>query len=226
MKTTAQPDLLNFHAASSENAVAEAVKEIWPSLEAVCAPSPAIRREGLQQLESIVSPPESLLLVSQLSSLLRDPEIDIRCRALRLLVGIASGAKTTLEREHEIRQVVAGCLARASLGDVAMLLACGAEEDANRAALGRLFNLYAPISTLLAELAASRSQPVALRQEAIFFLGNLGFADAAPVLRKLAERLAARQRGQGVMPFAPPVDNGEAPLLPLLKKALAQLEGL
>ena len=95
-------------------------------------------------------------------------------------------------------------------------------------------NLEAPITRMLnacphagahlAEILADRGVPLTIRQQAVHFVGQVGFLEAIPALERLAARLEARRSGQQSMPFAPPpATQDESELLPEIHQTLLML---
>jgi hypothetical protein len=89
--------------------------------------------------------------------------------------------------------------------------------------LYQLFNNCPTAGKHLGEILSRREHPLAIRQRAIYFVGQVGYTEVLPVLERLYNRLEARQNGQYAMSFASRAINHDDNILPVLRIAIDRL---
>lgn len=223
MTNLLQPVLLDV-APRAEQLSAPDREKLWGTLEDLCHRDGEARREALHALGAWGQLPASMLVLHQLLFVLRDSELENRQLALQLIATLIDRSDLDIQSQLAIRQAVGSWLKKTSENELGFLLECSGVKKELRGDVGRLLNLNAPVRLLLEEYCAARSNELKLRQEAVYFIGQLGFEDSLPVLRKLLQRLETRQQGQRVMPFAPPATEDDSALLPELRWAISRLE--
>lgn len=166
---------------------------------------------------------ESPLVAYVVIRMLDDADDDVREQAIRQL-GVAVRDNPGEAFSVRAREIIVGALGKYNHRDLFNLLQSATMDESLRGDVGRLLNLSPKTGELLADVAGDRSAPLAIRKEAIYFIGQLGFAVALPTLERLANRIEARQKGQGLMPFAAPAVTEDQALLPALLDAVQRLQ--
>lgn len=223
MVSVLQPTLLDLVPAA-QGISPEMRETLWVTLEALCHVEKGIRAEALSVLQSLDDLPASMLVLHQLLMVLRDTQLENRQQALQLVAMQVVRADWDLQSQLAVREACANWLKKASLEDVSLLLECSLERKGLRGDVLRILNLHASVRLALEEIIVLRSKGLGLRQEAVYCIGRLGFVDSIPVLRKLLQRLEARQQGQRSMPFAATEIAEEAGLAPEVRHTISRLE--
>jgi hypothetical protein len=88
----------------------------------------------------------------------------------------------------------------------------------------RLLGACSVAGEYLADILANRQYPVVLRKQAAYFIGKVGYVDAAPVLERVAGRLESRVNGQSIMFDTGAGESDESSLLGTIQEALERLK--
>lgn len=155
--------------------------------------------------------------------LLDDPDTDVRNEAIRQL-GIVVAEIPSDAVSLRVREIIGSALGKFDHRDLFGLLLSSSLDATMRGDMGRLLNLNPRSGELLADVVGDRSVPMSIRNEAVYFIGQLGFSQALGTLERLANRIESRQRGQGAMPFAAPANPEDAAMLPAIQEAIKKLQ--
>ncbi|MBN2045458.1 MAG: hypothetical protein JW757_10595, partial [Anaerolineales bacterium] len=126
-----------------------------------------------------------------------------------------------------VRRHLISYLAQMRTRPVFCLLQAASTQPALEAHVTRLLNACPHAGTHLAEIFSDRGVPLAVRQQAVHFVGQVGFLEAIPALERLAARLEARRNGQVTMPFVSSASaQEENELLPEISQTLWMLHAV
>ena len=217
------PQLGLFEFEKTATGTAELFPAVWRALEGSASPDVIDRNRGLDDLISLDAPRLSPLVAYMLATRLVDPNIKFRRRVIQTLGDIilnSNGDKMPIEVRRHLK---AHC-AVVGRGTVLSVLEVADFDPEIESQIAAIFNLCSHSGAILTELIADRKVPVLLRQQAIFYIGKVGFIEAIPRLERLADRLTSRGNGQKRMSFAPPNEPDESTLLNGVQIALEQLK--
>jgi hypothetical protein len=193
------------------------------TLENLIAPDPDLRENALEELESLEGFKEQPLMVYLLATRLLDPDLEIRFHAVQILGKLldfdppAGGLPdkslktlteftTQLEKEQLIK------LLEVSVGYLA------AEES-----IVNILKLCSYAGKALGGIVNDRKLPVEVRQQAIYFCGEVGFLSTETAIRNLIQRIGKEKARPGLIPTRRK-HLDEKRLLPFAVAALTKLE--
>ncbi len=217
------PQLGLFEFEKTVTGTAELFPAVWRALEGLASPEASDRNRSLDELLAMDAPRLSPLVAYMLATRLVDPNLKFRKRVIEVLGDIISngnGEKLPLE----VRRHLKGHCTVIGRGTVMAMLEVAKVDPSVESQIAAIFNLCSHSGAILTELMADRRVPVLLRQQAIQFIGRVGFVEAIPHLERLAERLISRTNGQKRMSFAPPSEPDESTLLTGVQTALTLLQ--
>jgi hypothetical protein len=196
--------------------------DIWDAAGAFISPELEIRCEGFRRLDEADAARNYALAAYLFFTRLTEPDIELRTRIVAALSNVfiptdgyaleKSPAFLTLTHElsgMRTRQVFA------------LLQVVDFDKSADYQ-VAALLEYCSYAGDHLAGILANRSLPLSIRKQAAYFIGQLGYMDALPVLERMSTRLTQRRIGRD--DYGDAVDPGdECSLLPLLQDALAVL---
>jgi len=216
------PQLGLFEFEKTATGTAELFPAVWRAMEGIASPDANVRDQSLDELISLDAPRLSPLVAYMLATRLVDPNIKFRKRIIQTLGDIISNANRE-KMPLEVRRHLKAHCAVVGRGTVLAMLEVADFDPSVESQIAVIFNLCSHSGAILTELIADRKVPVLLRQQAIYYIGKVGFVEAIPRLERLADRLTSRRNGQKRMSFAPPNEPDESTLLEEVQIALQQL---
>ncbi len=222
MTTHTQPTLFVLEETASTQAV-ELFPGVWTAAEALVAPDAPVRHAALDNLidlgASRISPLIAYLLVTRLA----EPDISLRKRIIKTLADVLTFDLEGNPAPDEVRQYLYTHLSQMRRRQIYAILQVAAEEIDLRPSVARLLSACSYAGDTLIDILGDRKAPLSVRQQAVYFIGEVGFLDAVSFLERLANRLDSRINGQKSMSFAPALAAVDAALLPDIKDALKLL---
>jgi hypothetical protein len=197
---------------------------VWSAAEALCGPNEKLRREALTQLVELGAPRLSPLVAYLISTRFSDPDMVLRTRAVRIIGDLLALDPKGNATPEPVRRHLVTNLGQMRTRNVFHLLEVVVEEPDTAPQVNRILNACPYAGKHLADIAQDRTLPLALRKQAVLFIGAVGYLDAISTLERLANRLSARGSGQQAMSFAPPHQADENELLPIVRSVLLLLQ--
>lgn len=222
MTTHTQPHLLFVEGETSTGAL-ELFPSVWSAAENMTSASASVREEAIDQLVELGAPRLSPLIAYLFATRLTDVNIQLRARVVETLGEVLSPDEEGYSAPDEVRSHLIAHLSQMRQRTVFSILHVAVERPDLRTFITRLLNSCPYAGIHLGSILADRSCEFEVRKLAAIFVGEVGFLDAVPTLKRLKNRLESRQNGQDTMPFAPPSMANEAELLPEIIQALALL---
>ena len=217
-----QPMLFDF--ADTATGAVEFFPEVWSATEKLTSPDLMVRRDALDRLIVLDAPRLSPLVAYLVATRIFDQNLELRYKAVYVLGKILSPRETGKLAPPEVRlHLKEFCLQMSARGFINLLEVADAYPEAE-SKVAALFNLCSQSGETLAKLMSDRRIPIAIRRQAIIFIGRVGFLDAIPALEKFESRLESRINGQKSMPFAPPSNSDESSLLFVVQTTLTFLK--
>jgi HEAT repeat protein len=177
---------------------------VWGAAEGLTSPDVNVRTASLNRLLELGAPRLSPLIGYLLATRISEPDLDLRCRIVQALGELLVVDAAGRQAPDAVRRHMITYLAQMRTRPIFCLLQAAINEPDLEAHITRLLNNCPHAGTHLAEIFSNRGAPLAVRLQAVHFVGQAGFLDAVPALERLAARLDARRNGQQSMPFAPP----------------------
>jgi HEAT repeat protein len=216
-----QPPLFVFGEAVT--GTVELFPAVWSATEALAAPDVASRNQGLDRLLELEAPRLSPLVAYMLASRLSDPDVYIRRRVVYILGDLLVPDAQGRVAPESVRRYVTAYLSQMRTRSIYNLLEVAVNDPQAEKSICQLLNASPYAGRHMADILIERKNPLLIRQNAVRFIGLVGYLDALPVLERMVSRLEARQHGQQAMSFAPPTTPSEEDFLPYLHEAIKNL---
>ncbi|KAA3648680.1 MAG: hypothetical protein DWQ07_00335 [Chloroflexi bacterium] len=220
MTTQAQPQLFALESASGE---LELFPAVWQAAEKLSSPDVSQRTAAVEELAELNAPRLSPLVAHVLITLLSDPHLPLRATVVEIIGDVLEADNEGRPAPEEVRKTLRHWLSQMRTRPIFAILQVSVAHPHLWGHVARLLNDCPYAGVQLADILADRRHDVAVRQQAAHHIGEVGFMDALPVLKRLESRLETRLGGQRQMPFAPPSAVDETALLPSIKTALKML---
>lgn len=216
-----QPPLFEFGESSSGSV--EIFPAVWSAIEALIDPEVSVRRSSILQIANLDAARVSPVVAYLLTTRITDPDLEVRGGVVNILGHILNPGLGIKAATPTVRQQLAAHLAQVHTREVFALLQAVEFNSALEDQVSTLFNSCPYAGNHLVYIVSDRKIPLAIRKQAVYYLGKVGYQDAIPALERIEVRLAARTNGQQAMPFAPPDREDESELLSSIRVALKGL---
>ncbi len=213
-----------FDFADTATGAIEFFPEVWSAAEKITSPELMVRRDALDRLIVLDAPRLSPLVAYLVATRIFDPDLELRYKVVDVLGKILSPRETGKLAPPAVRlHLKEYCLQMGDRGFIHLLEVADAYPE-SESKVAALFNLCSQSGENLAKMMSDRRIPIAIRRQAIIYIGRVGFLEAIPALEKFESRLESRMNGQKSMPFAPPSASDENSLLPVVQTTLTLLK--
>lgn len=204
--------------------VKEASRPVWETLTRLVSPDPDLRRKALEALPQLEGYPREPLLVYLLATRLTDPDLEIRLQAVRMLGGLLGREGGAGQLGRTALEYLAGYLAGLEISQYVSLLEVSAAYLAAEKPLSSILKMCSYAGKSLSGIVNDQKLPVNIRQQAVFFCGEIGFLNTAPALKALIQRVEKDRGRADKQPGGRISQDRESLYLPALA-ALSKLEG-
>ena len=198
--------------------------QAWKTLEDLIDPDPELREKGLEDLESLDGFEEHPLMVYILATRLSDPELEIRFHAVQLLGKLVDHELTGDILPEPSFRILTNFTTEMDKSQLIKLLEVSAAYLAAESALTNILKLCSYAGKALGGIVNDRKLPVEIRQQAIYFCGEVGFLNTVDVIRNLIQRIEKNRANPGQSATRKKHLDEES-LAPYAVTALAKLEG-
>ncbi len=214
-----------FEVIETSSGLLELFPAVWSAAEGLTSPDVRTRNTAFNRLVELGAPRLSPLISYLLATRIVESDLALRCRIVHALGDLLVVDEHGHLAPDAVRRHMIAYLAQMRTRPIFCLLQAVITDPSLEAHLTRLLNTCPHAGTHLAEIFSDRRASMPVRQQAIHFVGQVGFLDAIPALERLAARLEARRNGQQSMPFAPPPDpqQDESVLLTEIHQTLRML---
>ena len=220
--TPVQPTF--FEVIETASGLVELFPAVWSAAEGLTSPDVRARNTAFNRLLELGAPHLSPLISYLLATRILEPDLTLRCRIVQTLGELLVVDEDGHQAPDAVRRHMISYLAHMRTRSIFCLLQTAIANPNLEAHITRLLNTCPHAGTHLSEIASDRGAPLPVRQQAVHFVGQVGFLEAVPALERLAARLEARRNGQQTMPFAPPpATQDESELLPEIRQTLWML---
>jgi hypothetical protein len=223
--TPVQPTF--FEVIETSTGLLELFPAVWSAAEGLTSPDVRSRNAALNRLLELGAPRLSPLISYLLTTRITDPDLSLRCRIVQILGDLLVVDERGHQAPDAVRRHMISYLAQMRTRPIFCLLQAAIADPSLEAHITRLLNTCPHAGTHMAEIFSDRGAPLHMRQQAVHFVGQVGFLEVVPALERLAVRLEARRIGQQSMPFAPPpATQDESELLPEINQTLWMLRSV
>jgi HEAT repeat protein len=216
-----QPPL--FELGDSSAGTTELFPAVWNAIEALISPEASVRRAGILQITQLNAARLSPVAVYLIATRITDPDLEVRASVIIALGSVLNPGLGHQTATLVVRQQLAAYLSQIHTREAFALLQAAEFSHALVDQIASIFNSCPYAGNHLVFILSDRKTSMAIRKQAAFFLGKVGYQDAIPALERIEARLTARTNGQQAMPFAPLEREDEASLLPPIQEALRAL---
>jgi len=203
--------------------IVELFPAVWQATECLTSPDPSTRQLGIDVLLELGAQRVSPLVAYMVATCLSDPDIYLRRRAVIIVADVLTSDLNSKQNPEEVRKVIVNYLHNMNEATVFGLLEVAVADPQVEKSIYHIFNACPYVGRYLGDILSQWKNPLLIRQQAIYFIGLVGYLEALPVLERLFNRLEARQIGQFAMSFAPPTIKSDDDLLPYLRVAMDRL---
>jgi len=196
----------------------------WLTLENLIAPDPALRESALEELAELEGCQEQPLIVYLLATRLLDPELEIRFYAARILGDWVDFDCPSQALSEKTLNILTGFTNQLDQSQLVKLLEVSAAYLAAEEAVGNILKMCSYAGKALSGIVNDRTIPVEIRQQAIFYCGEVGFLNTVIAIKNLIQRVQKNQARAGLIPTRKK-HLDEEHLLPFAVAALGKLEG-
>jgi len=195
----------------------EETSVVWGAAEALTSPDLETRHAGLQQLVSQDAVRQHPLVAYVLISKLVEPDIALRSHIVDALAEVVIPNGHGDPADAPSYSTLATHLTGMRTRQIYALLQVVDYDKSNEPKVIGLLDHCSFAGGHLSCILATRTVPLHMRKWAAYFIGQMGYLDAMPILERLAARLETRQNGRselGVM------DDDDAGLLSTIHTSL------
>jgi hypothetical protein len=198
----------------------EKTSVVWGAAEALTSPDLETRQAGLEELVSQDAVRQHPLVAYLLISKLVEPDIALRAHIVDALSDVVipngHGEPALAPSYNTLATHLTGMRTR----QIYALLQVVDYDKSNEDKVIGLLDHCSFAGGHLSCILATRTVPVHMRKWAAYFIGQMGYLDAMPILERLAARLETRQNGRSELGG---MDEDEADLLSSIRSALELL---
>jgi HEAT repeat protein len=203
--------------------ILEVLPVVWNAAESLASPDPLTRNHALDAILELGVQRVSPLVAYILSMKLNDPDFSIRRRVIYVIGDLLIDETSRKDIPDQVIKTITYALRSLNEDTIYGLLEVAVLDPLVDNFLYQLFNNCPTAGKHLGEILSRREHPLAIRQRAIYFVGQVGYTEVLPVLERLYNRLEARQNGQYAMSFASRAINHDDNILPVLRIAIDRL---
>jgi hypothetical protein len=198
--------------------------DMWLVAEALISPDLGTRRDGFQRLLLLEALSSRPLLAYLLATRITEPDLNLRVDIVRGLGSLLLPAPDGKPVAEEVRRTLTYHLNRMRMRQVFSLLQVWAVTPEAGRQVACLLDACPYAGTYLVNIVNERKFDLALRQQAIQAIGQVGYLDALPALERLIQRVEARAETQRTLPLKSNTTDDETTLLPTLQETIRILQ--
>ncbi len=174
-------------------------QRLWDTAEGLLSPDPILRESSIDQLIEIEGFSQSPLVAALLVSRIAEPNIEIRFHLVKLLGSLVDFDSTAQNFADQALIYAQDSLDQMGKSQLIKLLEVSDKYLSSEGSISAILKLSSYAGNVLNGIVNDRNQPVSLRQQAIFYCGEVGYLNSKPTLQNLVKRIEkARNRSGGV----------------------------
>jgi hypothetical protein len=172
-------------------------QHLWDIAEGLLSPDMNVRERSLDQLIETEEYYKSPLIASLLVSRISEPDLEFRFHLIQLL-----GSLLDIETSDQYFTDQALVYAQDTLNQIGenqlvKLLEVSDKYLTSVKAISAILHMISYAGNSLGGIVNDRKQPVSLRQQAIFYCGEVGFLSSRPTLQNLIQRVEKARNRSG-----------------------------
>jgi len=164
-------------------------KDLWEAAESLISTDPDIRENSLNEIKEIDGFSESPLIAYLLVSRINEPDLEIRYHLIQLLGQLVD---YEIPGEHLSDQALISAKAALDLlekDQLIRILEVAESYISAEKAVCNILKLSSYAGVGLSGIVNDRKLTVSLRQQAVFFCGEVGYLSSRPTLHNLVQRV-------------------------------------
>jgi hypothetical protein len=158
-------------------------------LEGLVSPDPELRDGSLDQLIKIDGYAKSPLVASVLVSRISEPDVEIRLHVIQLLGSLLDFDSAEGQFAEKAMVFAQNSLDQMGEEQLIKLLEVSEKYLAAEAQIKAILKMISYAGKGLGGIVNDRKQPVSLRQQAVFYCGEVGYLSSRPALQVLVQRV-------------------------------------
>jgi len=210
--------LMTFEGAQGGNT--EKINLVWGAAEALTSLDLETRHTGLKKLVDQDAVRYHPLVAYVLLSRLAEPDIALRAQIVDALADVVipngHGDPAHAPSFPTLTTHLMGMRTR----QIYALLQVADFDKSNEPKVAGLLDYCSFAGGHLADILNTRTIPLSLRKQAVYFIGRMGYLDALPALERMAARLESRRGGTGELGRN---EEDDAALLSMIRSSLELL---
>jgi hypothetical protein len=197
-------------------------QDIWQAAEKLTSQQVETREEGLDYLIEGDYARESPLIAYLIGTRIADPDLEFRFHVIKAIGSILTPDDNGVSVSAEVISHLQIVIAHLNRGQILNLLAVAEHYLAAESMLVNIFKLSSYAGSILSDIVNDQKMPISIRQQAIFFCGEVGFLESLPTLEGLINRVEKRKH-QDDGSATRKRDQKEANLYPFALAAVGKL---
>ena len=197
----------------------------WPTLEGLISSDRNQREMALEELGMFPDVQDQPLVVYLLATRLFDPDIQLRFQAVQMLGNLLAADSTGRRMPERSLKVLAEYTSQMEKGQLIKLLEVSVNYLAAEESILEILKLCSYAGKAMGGILNDRRLPVMIRQQAIYFCGEVGFLVTMTAIENLIQRIEKDRNRTGLAASRKKLRDQET-LYPYAVAALGKLEGL
>jgi hypothetical protein len=162
---------------------------LWDAAEGLISPDPNIRDSSLDQLKEIDGIHRSPLVAYLLVSRISEPDLEIRFHLIRLLGSLMDFESSGKSFSDQALDFAKDALDQMEKSQLIKILEVAESYLTAERAISNILKLSSYAGVGLSGIVNDRKLPVSVRQQAVFYCGEIGYLSSKPTLQNLVQRV-------------------------------------
>jgi hypothetical protein len=168
-------------------------QEVFKAAEDLVSPHVATREEALDSLMEGDISQKSPLIAYLITTRITDPDLEFRFHIIQAIGKILSPDKNGNLAEDGVITQVQSVIANMKKEQILDILAVADHYMTAETGLVEIFKLSSYAGSILSDIVIDQKVPVSIRQQAIYYCGEVGFLDTIHTLEGLRKRVEGRK---------------------------------
>jgi len=164
-------------------------KHLWDAAEGLLSPDSSIRDSSIDHIQKVGGFSQSPLVAYLLISRICEPDLEIRFHLIQLLGKLIDFGSQGPTFSDQAIIFAKEALDQMGKDQLIRILEVAEGYLTAEGAIGNLLKLSSYAGVGLSGIVNDRKLPVSLRQQAIYFCGEVGYLDSRTTLQNLAQRV-------------------------------------
>ena len=164
-------------------------QRLWETAEGLLSPDPNIRESSLDNLKEIDGFYRSPLVASLLVSRISEPDLEIRFHLIQLLGSLVDFDSSDQHFADQALVFAKDALDQMEKIQLIKILEVSDSYLTAEGAIRNILKLSSYAGVWLSGIVNDRKLPVSLRQQAVFYCGEVGYLSSRTTLQNLVQRV-------------------------------------